>query len=305
MNQSEKYMVMIRCFTYNHEKYLKDALQGFVSQKTDFPFIAVVIDDFSSDSTAEILHEYEKKYPEIIKAIYLKENYYSQHKSKYPLYQEINEASKYVALCEGDDYWTDPFKLQKQVDFMETHIGCSMCFHNAKVLNEANVGTYFSEGSVEDRDYRSNDIFPQWIVPTASVLYRRDVVDKIKIKHKDWLMYGDIGLFLSCAKAGIIHGLSETMSVYRINSGGITQKGNRQLYRKWIKHERCLRMNFPDLDKKRLNRSISGYYYSLAKNDSNLFYKCTDFFSAILNSPQYVIKKIVNATRRFNNHNCQ
>lgn len=298
-----KYMVMIRCFTYNHGRYLEDALRGFVNQKTNFPFVAVVIDDFSSDDTADVLQEYENRYPDIIKAIYLTENYYSKGKSKYPLYKDINESSKYVALCEGDDYWTDPLKLQKQVDFMESNQEYSMCFHNAKVVNDVGTRTYFSEGAVEDRDYSSNDIFPKWIVPTASVLYKREPVDGVIISYREWLMYGDIGLFLSCAKVGKLRGFSDEMSVYRINSGGVTQRCANDLYRRWALHERCLRLNFPDLDRKRLNRSIAGYYYSLSKNDAGFILKCSDFLFAFLNSPCYVINKVRNAVcRRFNNN---
>ena len=113
------YMVLIRCFTYNHEAYIEDALKGFVMQKTNFPFVAVVVDDASTDRTADIIRKYEKEYPDIIKGVYLKENHYSQKKKKAPYIQPWRDRCKYEAICEGDDYWIDPLKLQKQVDFLE------------------------------------------------------------------------------------------------------------------------------------------------------------------------------------------
>lgn len=118
-NQS---LVAIECMVYNHEPYLRDCLDGFVMQQTDFPFVAVVHDDASTDKSADIIREYAAKYPDIICPIYETENQYS----KGTLSKVMNEAvdatgAKYVALCEGDDYWTDPKKLQKQVWTFSKH----------------------------------------------------------------------------------------------------------------------------------------------------------------------------------------
>lgn len=114
-------LVSIRCATYNHELYISDALDGFLSQITTFPFEIIVHDDASKDDTAKIVENYEKKYPKIIKAIYEKENQYSKHDGS--LTRIINNAcrGKYVAFCEGDDYWIDENKLQNQVEFLEKH----------------------------------------------------------------------------------------------------------------------------------------------------------------------------------------
>ena len=113
-------LVAIKCTVYNHEPYLRECLDGFVMQQTDFPFVAIVHDDASTDKSADIIREYAEKYPDIIKAYYETENQYS----KGTLSKVMNEAvdatgAKYIALCEGDDYWTDPKKLQKQVDILE------------------------------------------------------------------------------------------------------------------------------------------------------------------------------------------
>ena len=125
----DQIMVSIACTTYNHEKYIRNALEGFVSQKTSFLFEILVMDDASTDGTADIIREYEKKYPELIKPIYQKVNQYSQ--GLRPGQQNRDRAiGKYIAICEGDDYWIDNHKLQKQVDYMEAHPGCTFCFTN-------------------------------------------------------------------------------------------------------------------------------------------------------------------------------
>ena len=123
--------VSIICNAYDHGPYIRDALDGFLKQKTDFAYEVLVHDDASTDNTAEIIREYEAKYPEIIKAIYQKENQYSQGINIIFKYQAPRINGKYVACCEGDDYWTDPDKLQKQFDAMESHPDVDMCAHAA------------------------------------------------------------------------------------------------------------------------------------------------------------------------------
>lgn len=123
----ENISVSIICNTYNHEKYVKDALDGFVMQKTNFPFEILIHDDASTDNTANIIREYEKKYPDIIKPIYQTENQYSKGKGLVGKIQYARAKGKYIAFCEGDDYWTDPYKLQKQYDALEKHPEIDIC----------------------------------------------------------------------------------------------------------------------------------------------------------------------------------
>ena len=123
MNKDE-ILVSIRCAVYNHEPYIRQCLDGFVMQKTNFRFEAIVHDDASTDNSASIIREYAGKYPDIIRPIYETENQFSKKDGS--LMRIITEAchGKYYASCEGDDYWTDPLKLQKQVDYMESHPEC-------------------------------------------------------------------------------------------------------------------------------------------------------------------------------------
>lgn len=127
-------MVSVSCITFNHENYIEEALKSFVMQKTRFNYEILIHDDASTDKTAEIIRDYEKKYPDLIKPIYQQENLYSQGVDVDDLNTE-RAKGKYIALCEGDDYWTDPLKLQKQVDYMETHPECSLCVHAAYIVN--------------------------------------------------------------------------------------------------------------------------------------------------------------------------
>lgn len=110
-------IVSISCITYNHEDYIRDAIEGFLMQKTTFPVEILIHDDASTDKTADIIREYEKKYPHLIKPIYQTENQYSKGIGVSATYQYPRANGNYITLCEGDDYWTDPYMLQKQVVF--------------------------------------------------------------------------------------------------------------------------------------------------------------------------------------------
>ena len=127
--------VTICCITYKHEKYIRECLNGFIMQKTNFPFEVIVHDDASPDKTADIVREYEAKYPDIIKPIYQTQNQRSLGKKVSLTYVYPKVRSKYIAICEGDDFWCDPNKLQMQYDFMEAHPDYSLCMHGFKRLD--------------------------------------------------------------------------------------------------------------------------------------------------------------------------
>lgn len=126
--------VSIICNAYNHEKYIRKTLEGFVCQKTTFPIEVLIHDDASTDATAQIIREYEEKYPDIIKPIYQTVNQYRRVDITRE-FQIPRERGKYIAMCEGDDYWTDPYKLQKQFDALEAHPDVDICAHRAVRVN--------------------------------------------------------------------------------------------------------------------------------------------------------------------------
>lgn len=205
-------------------------------QKTDFPFIAIVHDDASTDNTPDIIRKYAEKYPHIIKPIYEKENQYSKRDGSIEriMNNAIPDSVKYVAICEGDDYWTDSNKLQKQVDFLENNPEHTLCFHNAKVIYESEeleqqqrlrFNNTFS--NIENRDYSGIEIYENWIIPTASVVFKKEILNSDIYKtatKRGRFRYGDIILFLSCCHYGKIRGFKEIMSVYRrLESGMVFQ----------------------------------------------------------------------------------
>lgn len=126
-NNGGKIVVSVVCTAYNHEKYIRDALEGFVSQQTNYAYKVFVHDDASTDGTADIIREYEQKYPQLIEGIYQHENQYSQGIKIFKTFVFPRINSEYIALCEGDDYWIDPLKLQKQVDALELHPEINIC----------------------------------------------------------------------------------------------------------------------------------------------------------------------------------
>ena len=237
----EKPLVVVRSLVYNHEPYLRNCLEGFVMQQTTFPFVAVVHDDCSTDGSAAILREYAEKYPHIIKPIYETENLYSRHDGS--LRRVMNEAcgkygAKYYALCEGDDYWTDPHKLQRQVDFMEAHPDYTMVCTNARVLTpdgeleRADFEKMGWDQYYEECDIPAEDAITKggWLIHTASIVYRTGLKEKYPDACKR-TMFGDYTLQMFAALNGKIHFFPEKMVVYRYQAGNSwTIRENTQSY---------------------------------------------------------------------------
>ena len=197
-NDISKPIVSIRCLAYNHKKYISRALDSFLSQRTSFPFEIIVHDDASTDGTTDIIREYEEKYPSIVKPIYEKENMYSKDWNCVEKSIDACIKGKYVAICEGDDYWCDPLKLQKQVEFMERHSNCYLCTHNTKF--------HYVDGSKKDHNFNAwneirklslVDIFFGWNVHTSSYMIRSDVTYKPDFSRSFWS--GDY-VYLTMAK---------------------------------------------------------------------------------------------------------
>ena len=216
---SDNVIVTIRCLVYNHEPYIRQCLEGFVMQKTNFTFEAIVHDDASTDGSAAIIKEYAEKYPDIIKPIYETENQYSKHDGSLRRIMDSHTRGKYIAYCEGDDYWIDPLKLQKQVDFLEGHPEYSMCFHNAiKYYENYNQIELFNNYS-RNCDLTLHDAVHKWLVPTASMLLRKNICINIPAWVRQ-IYSGDYTLILLAALNGKVFYIHQIMSVYRINFEG-------------------------------------------------------------------------------------
>jgi glycosyltransferase involved in cell wall biosynthesis len=149
MDETQEPLVSICCITYNHERYIRDAIESFLMQETDFPFEIIIHDDASTDRTADIIREYEKKYPEMIKPIYQTENQYSKGVKVTSLAYKKSKG-KYIALCEGDDYWTDPLKLQMQVTFLEKNPDYVITYTAVEAFDENGIIKTYVGGALND-----------------------------------------------------------------------------------------------------------------------------------------------------------
>lgn len=216
-------LLSILCITYNQKDYIKQCLDGFVMQKTKFNFVAYIGDDCSTDGTTEIIKEYEQKYPHIIKGIYQ-----SQNTGGAKNFIDVANAckSKYAAWCEGDDYFIDENKLQKQVDFLEANPDYAICFHPVRVVYE---GFDFEKA---DEIYPTQEMIKKKttfdlllktnFMQTNSVMYRWEFIDKnIEEYFPKDIMPGDWYIHLLHAKCGKIKMLPDIMSVYRRNPQGV------------------------------------------------------------------------------------
>ncbi len=248
MSTDVKPLVSICSITYNHAPYIRQCLEGFLMQQCDFDYEIIINDDCSADGTTEIIREYASKYPKIIKPIYHDENEYSKGvRGMFATYVFPKAQGKYIALCEGDDYWTDPLKLQKQVDFLEAHPGYSMCFHNA--MERWVAGDHCDKifSNIEDKDYSGLNMYQRWIVPTASVIIIKSVLEsdiyREAIFHKEFC-FGDILLFLSAASIGRVRGMSALMSVYNRHQGGAVYSLDANKIKKMCKHNACIPIVF-------------------------------------------------------------
>lgn len=260
-----KPVVMTPCITYNHGAYIRDALEGFVSQKTNFPFVAIIHDDASTDGTKEIIEEYAKKYPDIVLPVYEPENLYSKHDGTFSkTIRDIYEAvgAKYIAMCEGDDYWTDPLKLQTQVDFLDEHPDCSMCFHSVNVIKESGSKEDINVfNHLKEKYYNINEIIARWTIPTCSVIYRYEYAAKIP-KNKNF-QYGDNVLWSTLFRYGKGYCLNKKMGTYRRHPGGWTAQGSYKSNTKQIIHFEALFKEFPEIEKETMDDKLI-FYYSLA-----------------------------------------
>lgn len=275
----EETLVSISCITYNQAHFIRQCLDGFLMQKTTFSFEVLIHDDASTDGTTEIIREYESKYPEIIKPLYEKENQWTKGRRGSAVFNYPRAKGKYIALCEGDDYWIDELKLQTQFDFMEKHPECTMCFHNAKIENNLkNKTTNYPQ--IEDREYSSNELFSNWIVPTASMFFRKGFLNSEILTNKN-ILNSDIIYVLLAADKGKVYGSSKKMSTYRIHEGGVTWNPamNFEREKKYPAHYLFIKKTFKKIPRKIINKRLFSTYRHLQhhyeqQNEYKLAFHC-------------------------------
>ena len=215
---STKPLLSICCITYNHELYIAQAIKGFLMQKTTFDFKIIIGEDCSTDTTREICISYQKKYPDKIKLLLHTKNV---GMSKNSLLTKQAAQTKYIALCEGDDYWTDPYKLQKQVDFLEQNQDYTLCAHRYVERNEQSGAEHLSHADVfTDKtpiEVTISNYLKPYIISTNTIVFR-NCIDYTRITSKGFKDIFQYALLLDKGN-GIC--LPDIMSVYRLHSGGV------------------------------------------------------------------------------------
>ena len=209
-------LVSVRCITYNQQSFIAQTLDGFLSQETDFPFEVIVHDDASTDKTADVIREYEQKYPKIIKPIYEIENQYSKNDDSLDKIVDSACKGKYIAFCEGDDYWIDPLKLQKQISFLEKNLDYGYSYTNFKGFNQQKQ--QFFEMNIEGLsgdNYAHEMLNPTSSIWTLTFCCRKELyLSRPKLNRKEYFC-GDRLIFLHLASISKGHYLPECTSVYR------------------------------------------------------------------------------------------
>jgi len=275
--------VSISCITFNHKDYIRQAIDGFLMQKTNFTFEVLIHDDASTDGTEEIIREYEAKYPEIIKPLYEKENQWTKGRIGSAVFNFPRAQGKYIALCEGDDYWTDPLKLQKQVDFLEGNPDYALCFHPVKIWDEEKqklIDDYLTREVPETTDIY--ELAKGNYIHTPSVVFRSKTIKNLP----DELFkspVGDYFLHMLSAEYGKIKKLPNTMAVYRVSNSGVWSLQTAD-YRvaKWLKLLMLLKQYFIRTGKLEYSelvehnitqrkRALLNYYFRIKKSKEEIF----------------------------------
>lgn len=268
-------MVSVVCITYNHKPYIREAIESFLMQMTNFHIEILIGEDYSTDGTRKIVFDYEKKYLDLIRVITSNTNVGMQANGIRTL---TAARGKYIALCEGDDYWTDPYKLQKQVDFLEKNPDYGMVYSKAKVYIEKNKN--FQKWDHGEKISSFNELLLGNHIPSPTVMFRKDLyfqyIEEIQPNKQQWMM-GDYPMWLYFTAVSKIKFLDNTVSVYRIlnNSASHSDNPNKELifllsYRD-IKLFYMNRFGLNNLEKK-----IFGHFFSskariyLFKNEQNI-----------------------------------
>ena len=213
--------VSICCLAYNHEHFIRQCLDGFLMQKTNFAFEVLIHDDASTDATAEIISEYQEKYPTIVKPILQKENQYSKGVSGTFTHNFPRALGKYIAICEGDDYWIDPNKLSSQVDFLESnpefglvHTDYDMYYHESdEMINAINTSKNIDYTSVKNA---FSQLLKKNHIATCTVLFKKDLLSTINFNEVRRYSHGDLVLWMEMSQQTKFKYLNSSTTVYRI-----------------------------------------------------------------------------------------
>ncbi len=225
-------LVSICCLTYNHKLFIKECLEGFVNQQCNFDFEVLIHDDASTDGTSDIIREYQQKYPDIIKAIIQTENQFSKGIGVNRVYNFPRAKGKYIALCEGDDYWTDSLKLQKQVDFLENHSEVVVCYHDRSVLKfngELIKAPFKMFNNLKETTIIESNKMIDIFMPLLTMMLRTESVREYMKLDVKGVFGGDTFLRAFLSTKGKAAYLNFDGAVYRKHGGGIFTSLNNKI----------------------------------------------------------------------------
>lgn len=300
-------MVSICCITYNHQDYIEKCLDGFLMQKTDFPFEIVIDDDCSSDGTKEIIDKYQRKYSNIIKANFRSHNIGPIRN----FFDNLSKATgEYIAICEGDDFWIDPKKLQIQKDFLESNPNFSLHAHSVEILDDTEKFSAYNPYTNIDKDIFSfEDVLMNHFIPTPSLFFRRTHLPDPLPSFVRNIRNGDIALELMLIAQGKGFYDERIMAVYRHHDGGITKyrqpsisEERKLTYRLYngidelteYKYHKLIRTKLAFLEYAFARASLSRGEYIEGVNS---------MFRSLLNDilfiPHYILKKVFRWNRGF------
>lgn len=218
----DKPLVSICCITYNHASYIRQCLDGFLMQKTSFPFEIIINDDCSVDGTTEIIREYADKYPNLIRPVYHDENQYQKgirgmfQKFIFPIAK-----GKYIAMCEGDDYWIDSMKLQNQVEFLNNNPNISYVFTGRQIYDERE--NTLIQQTYKKKIYYTSDILAGFNPGIQSNCFRKECIDGVDFNNYLGIN-GDRLIPYLCSLKGNLAAINHITSVYRKTGSGISTK---------------------------------------------------------------------------------
>lgn len=283
-------LVTIKCVAYNEADYIRRTLDGFVMQKTNFPFIALVHDDASTDGTDAIIREYAARYPDIIKGLYEEpgNNLFSRH----ILDEQMNEwvfetGCKYIAICQGDDWWIDPYKLQKQVDYMEAHPECALCYTNCHTAD--------SKGGITTKNLLSQikrpitfreHLFNAGYIAPPTWVYRKDISEEIG--SYDNYTDDNFALALDLFQQGEVYFMDEPTAVYTVRTGSVATQTNEWKHWEYVKGigetqllmARKYHCSQEDVQKLKFQIFTEHMQMAVTVNDEHFIAQAMEFFEA-------------------------
>lgn len=284
MSSDNNIIVSVCCATYNHENYIRQCLEGFVIQQTTFPFEILIHEDASTDNTAGIVKEFEAKYPHLFRCVYQTVNQFAIQNTLTNILFPMSRG-KYIALCEGDDYWTDPNKLQRQVDFLEANKEFSISTHNVLSKLYDAAGNLLNElewfGKNHKEIYTINDLLMYGSGgATCSMVFRRVALDPLP-EAFNFLKGGDWPLQIFCATKGKMKYFTDAMGVYRRNPSGLIASTRTITIFKDFGTDTCKYLN--RYFNYKYNREISyQLYHYFYPNLADAYYKNKNLFLYIL-----------------------